>query len=256
MHKCNQLTRTSTPRLICFSVLGILFVLTYFYLQNSKIISNKQESIDELQERVRPQRHQALNATDKLRSDAVRANLQNANHSRSMLKIFDSRLLHGDVKDDHYLWALWRVGAEHAFYETHSQQLVSRIARLCALADASASGGTHVAPNLQSVCCGRPTEYPGVCGVSIPSSTCTPTALARVGKGAARSSKYSFGPPQAQRHTYALDCQSAPARLVYTRDATPRTRFLSCELYFWCGEGNYCPICVLSQIWRVDLSLR
>ena len=229
--------------------MGILFVLLYFFLQNSKTLTVKQEAIDKLGEPVRLQRHQALNATDRLRSDAVRANLQNANHSRSMLKIFDSRLLHGKLKENHYLWALWRTGAKHAFYETHNQQLASRIARLCALADASAS---KVTPTLLSVCCGRPTDYPGLCSASIPSTTCIPTILASVGKGATRSSAYSFGPPQAQRHPYALDCQPAPARLLYTRDVTPRTRFVSCKLRLVHRRNRLgAMIFILECVWRI-----
>ena len=222
-----RLTRTSLPRLICFIVMGILFVLLYFFLQNTKALSDKQKVINDFQGPLQQKRDRTLNATERLRSDAVRANLQNANHSRSMLKIYDSRLLHASLNYNHYMWARWRVGAKHAFYETHNQQLASRVARLCALAEASSS---EVTPTLLSVCCGRPTDYPGLCSTSIPSSTCIPTILERVSKGAARSSTYSFGPPQAQRHDYALDCQPAPARLLYTRDVTPKTRFLSCKL--------------------------
>ena len=214
-------------RFICITVLLILAGLVGAFSETLIRIEHSQNTNDGLQEPMRLERAKALNTTDALRLDAVRANLQRTEHSRSLLKIFDSRLLHGWLKDVHYMWALWRVGAEHAFYETHNQQLTSRIARLCALADASVT--TQIAPALRAVCCGREPKYTKLCiGTSL--STCTPITLASVDKGFERNSNYSFGPAHAQRSAYTVHCRPAPPRLPYARDAKPRTRFMSCEL--------------------------
>ena len=206
--------------------------LFFVFNQTSLDIITAEDSNDRLKDPVRVQRARALNVTEALQVYAVRATVKRTEHARSLLKIFDSRLLHGWVKDIHYFWDLWRVGAEHAFYETHNQHLASRITRLCALAEAD-SVRADAAPAVKAVCCRDRSKYPRLCPGTSQSTACTPITLTSVAQGASRSRTVSFGSALSHRQAYTLHCLPAPPTLMYARDAEQRSRFISCQCNAW-----------------------